>query len=117
MFLNNIFFLTTTTSERLQEGLIALISSMATVFAILILISLIITLFKYIKSGEIVHTHEQSKITAVVEKKSHEAREETNDEELVAVITAAIAASLETTTDQLHVKSFRRITSNNHYSR
>ncbi len=116
MVFNNLFFLTST-SERLQEGLIALISGMATVFAILILISLIITLFKYIKRGEIVHPHEQSKITAVVEKKPHEVTDKHEEEVLVAVITAALAASLETTTDQLHVKSFRRITTKNQYSR
>jgi sodium pump decarboxylase gamma subunit len=118
MLLNHVFFLTTTTtSERLQEGLIALISGMATVFVILIAISLIITLFKYIKSGEIVHPHEQSKITAVVETKQHENDEKKDETELVAVITAAIAASLNTTSDQLQVKSFRRIPKKNQYSR
>ena len=117
MLLSNIFFLTTTTSERLEEGVIALISGMVTVFIILILISLIISLFKYIKSGNIVHPHEQSKITAVVEKKPHEIEKKSDDTELIAVLTAAIAASLDTTTDQLHVKSFRRIHNTNHYSR
>ena len=90
----------------LIEGLTALISGMTTVFAVLILISGIISLFKYIKKGEVKHpAHAEAKINAVVEK----AEEKKDDRELVAVITAAIAATLNTHQDNLIVKSFRRV--------
>lgn len=93
----------------LMEGLIALISGMGIVFAVLILIAFIIWMFKFI---------DQPKKKEVVVPESVPAevtiREEdtTDDLELVAVITAAIAASLNTTTDKLQVKSFRKIGSN-----
>lgn len=96
----------------LMEGITALISGMGATFAILILISWIISLFKYLKKGEIKHEHKEARINAVVEEKASETIEEaipSDDLELIAVITAAIAASMNTTTDQLQVKSLRRI--------
>lgn len=93
--------------SNLSEGVIALISGMGIVFAVLILIAIIIWAFKFIKQPgkkEVV-VPEPLPVQAPVE-------EETDDLELVAVITAAIAASLNTTTDKLQVKSFRKIGSN-----
>ncbi len=95
----------TTISERLQEGVIALISGMATVFTILILISLIITMFKFLQRGE----KKEIEKVPVVHTEPKEKTDQMKDEELVAIITAAIASSLQTTTDRLYVKSFRRI--------
>ncbi|QUH31781.1 OadG family protein [Vallitalea guaymasensis] len=95
--------------SNLSEGVIALISGMGIVFAVLILIALIIWAFKFIKQPgkkEVV-VPEPLPVQAPVE-----VEEETDDLELVAVITAAIAASLNTTTDKLQVKSFRKIGSN-----
>lgn len=101
-------------TDWVSEGLTALISGMVAVFSILILISFIISLFRFIKTGDIKHEpHKEARINAVIEKK-----DSTIDElELVAVITAAIAASLNTTTDQLQVKSFRRINRSNRFNR
>lgn len=100
------------TSERLTEGVTALISGMGAVFLILVLISTIISLFKFLKAGEITHEHKEARINAVVETQLEEEPEE-DPMELIAVITAAVAASLGTTTDRLQVRSFRRIGSKN----
>lgn len=97
-------------SSWVMEGLTALISGMGGTFAILILIAWIISLFKYIKKGDIKHEHKEARINAVVEEKPSVTIENgTDDLELIAVITAAIAASLNTTTDQLQVRSLRRV--------
>jgi sodium pump decarboxylase gamma subunit len=91
--------------NNLSEGLIALISGMSIVFIVLILIAFIIWLFKFIdqpKKKEVV-VPESIPTQVTIEE------DETDDLELVAVISAAIAASLNTTTDKLQVKSFRKI--------
>lgn len=106
--MNFLFLLEASTGDRLAEGFVALLAGMGTVFAILILISVVISLFKFIKNGEITHEHKEARVNATVETKNVEVNEQ-DDLELIAVITAAIAASLETTTDQLQVKSFRRV--------
>lgn len=102
--------------DWVSEGFTALISGMSTVFAILVMISFIISLFKYLKKGNgvIKHPpHNEAKINAKIETK----KEVEDDLELVAVITAAIAASLNTSTDKLRVKSFRRLERSSRYNR
>ncbi|QUI23091.1 OadG family protein [Vallitalea pronyensis] len=91
----------------LQEGVVALISGMGIVFLVLILIAIIIWLFKFIQQP-------QEKVIEVVPAQvtTHEEEQQTDDLELIAVITAAIAAQLDTSTDKLQVKSFRKIGSN-----
>ncbi|GKX30148.1 hypothetical protein SH1V18_26280 [Vallitalea longa] len=93
--------------NNLSEGVIALISGMGIVFAVLILIAFVIWMFKFIKQPE-----KKEVVVPQAAPVQAEPEEETDDLELVAVITAAIAASLNTTTDKLQVKSFRRIGSN-----
>jgi len=116
--MNFLFILEATTGDRLTEGFVALIAGMGTVFTILILISVIISLFKHIKNGEITHEHKETRINATVETKAVVEEVSVQDDlELIAVIMAAIAASLETTTDKLQVKSFRRISNKNGLSR
>lgn len=90
----------------IQEGAVALISGMGIVFIVLILIALVIWSFKFIKPKKKV-----IEVPQTVSVKTEEIQEEdtSDDLELVAVITAAIAASLNTTTDKLQVRSFRRI--------
>lgn len=93
----------------LEEGLTALITGLGTVFAVLILVSILISYLKYINVFDKNHKKQESK-----EQKESIVIEETDnniidDFELVAVITAAIAASLNTSTDKLLVKSFKRL--------
>ena len=70
---------------------------LAVVFAVLIFISFLISLFKYIP-----------KLEAALSKKDKKEEELSDDLELVAVITAAIAASAGTSTDGFVVRSIRR---------
>jgi len=95
----------------LAEGTRALVSGLGTVFIVLILISLIISLFKYIKPAQ-----PKTKEVKPAETKKVEVKKE-DDLELVAVITAAIAASLNTTTDKLQVRSIRRVNSRPRWNR
>ena len=91
---------------------------MGTVFVVLIFISFIISLFKYISVYEN-RKKEQKEDTASVGVdnaiaqivSNEEQDEEVDDLELVAVITAAIAASENTSTDGLVVRSIRKVNS------
>ncbi|TCK97988.1 sodium pump decarboxylase gamma subunit [Natranaerovirga hydrolytica] len=82
---------------------------MGIVFAMLIIISVIIANLRHVnnlfakqpKKQEVV---KETKVETPVVKE-----ESVDDLELVAVITSAIAASLNTTSDQLQVKSIRRV--------
>jgi sodium pump decarboxylase gamma subunit len=98
----------------LLEGLTALVAGMSTVFIVLILISVIISLFKYINRAQ--NKSNEVKDAPVVIEPSVESVSNQDELELVAVITAAIAASLNTTTDKLHIKSFRRVNSRRSWS-
>ncbi len=89
-----------------MEGIKALVCGMTTVFLVLILIAIIIDLFKYLKPKALEKKHEHAEVAAFVEK---DAVKQQDDLELIAVITAAIAASLNTSTDNLVVTSFRKI--------
>lgn len=91
------------------EGVKALVCGMTTVFIVLIVIAVIIDLLKYIKPKNIEKKHEHNEVVAIIEKES---TKQQDDLELIAVITAAIAASLNTTSDNLVVTSFRKIRSN-----
>lgn len=87
------------------------------VFAVLIFISFLISLFKYIPKLEALLTKKDAKtelaenavVNTVSQIEVKEEEEELSDDlELVAVITAAIAASAGTSTDGFVVRSIRR---------
>jgi sodium pump decarboxylase gamma subunit len=104
----------------LKTALIHTLLGMGTVFVILILISLIISLFKFIPMIQEKFSKKKPEPAAapapaapVVE----EVEEETDDLELVAVITAAVAVAMGTTsTDGFVVRSIKR-TGANHWKR
>ena len=82
---------------------------MGTVFAVLILISFIISLFKFIGPRKSKAAAAAVKTEAVPEPAQETAEEdEIDDYELVAVITAAIAAAAGSSTDGFVVKSIKR---------
>ena len=87
--------------------------SIVVVFVGLIIISLLIDALKII-SGDKKTEVEKTVVPPVkvdpVEKE--EIRNEVNDEELVAVISAAIAASMGLSVPQLNIKSIRRVEQN-----
>lgn len=87
------------------------------VFAVLIFISFLISLFKYIPKLEALFNKKDAKtelaenavVNTVSQIEVKEEEEELSDDlELVAVITAAIAASAGTSTDGFVVRSIRR---------
>lgn len=111
MGLNSLVLLTSNSNAYI--GALGTIAGMGVVFLTLILIAFIISGFKYIG-----RTSNKQATKVVVEKKvpvmkaSPEPVKEEDDLELVAVITAAIAATMGTSSDRLVVKSLRRVGGN-----
>lgn len=100
-------------SEILQKAGLNTLLGMGTVFAVLIFIAFIISLFKYIPAIQEAFARKSKKaeITAVSEAEilSPEASVDvTDDLELAAVIAAAVAAYEGTTTDGFVVRSIKR---------
>ncbi|PKM50066.1 MAG: hypothetical protein CVV02_13160 [Firmicutes bacterium HGW-Firmicutes-7] len=98
-----------------MEGVTALVLGMATVFIVLILISIIISLLKHVKFVEKSTPKTTNNVQAPVAQTNIIEKKE-DDLELVAVITAAIAASLNTTSDRLRVTSFKRVNPKNKWN-
>jgi len=104
------------TGEILTKAGLNTLLGMGTVFAVLIFLAFLISLLKYIpmlldklsKKPE-APVKEEPKTSPVV---SEPVAEETDDLELIAVITAAIAAQEGTSTDGFVVRSIRRRPSN-----
>ncbi|MGN1266747.1 MAG: OadG family transporter subunit [Dorea sp.] len=103
-----------TMGEILQKAGLNTLLGMGTVFAVLIFIAFIISLFKYIpviqekfKKKPV----QNNETEAIVEQTVVEEKEE-EDLELIAVIAAAIAAAEGTTTDGFVVRSIKRRPSN-----
>ena len=108
-----------TTGEKMEKAVLNTVIGMGTVFIVLIFISFIIGLFKYIsvfenksKAKNEASTDAQGVNNAIAQIVSNEEQEEEVDDlELIAVITAAIAASENTSTDGLVVRSIRKVNS------
>ncbi len=97
--------------EKLEQAALNTLMGMGTVFVILILISLIISCFKFINKWEESRKKAAQPAPAPAPEAVPVVEEEedlSDDMELVAVITAAIAASENTSTDGLVVRSIRR---------
>ena len=97
-----------TLAEALSTGGKVTVLGLAIVFSVLIVLMLILMLFK------VIFYKDPKKKTVKVEEtapvQTVEVTEpQMNEEELIAVITAAIAASLNTSTDNRQIKSYRRI--------
>ncbi len=100
-----------TMGEKLEQAALNTLMGMGTVFVILILISLIISCFKFINKWEESRKKAAQPAPAPAPEAVPVVEEEedlSDDMELVAVITAAIAASENTSTDGLVVRSIRR---------
>lgn len=99
-----------TVTEALMEGLKTTVVGLSIVFGVLIILMLVLMLMKVIfyKEPEKAKAPEKKMEAPVV---SAPVQAEVDDSELVAVLTAAIAASLNTSTYNLRIKSFRRIDS------
>lgn len=104
-----------TMGEKLEQAALNTLMGMGTVFVVLILISLIISCFKFVNKWEEGRRKapEPAPTPVPVEAEPVEEEEDLSDDsELVAVITAAIAASEDTPADGLVVRSIRRAKTN-----
>ncbi|WP_105616089.1 OadG family transporter subunit [Vallitalea okinawensis] len=100
-------------SSIVEIGILGTIAGMLMVFLALILIALILAQFKHL--GNLGKKNEAPPVVenkVVVEEERKVQSNQEDELELVAVITAAIAASMNTTSDKLVVKSLRRVSSN-----
>ncbi|NDL66297.1 OadG family protein [Anaerotalea alkaliphila] len=95
--------------EWFSEGMVALISGMGTTFLVLIFLSWLIGLLKYVNKPQPVKVETVTTVTPAPAPAPAPAAAKQDDSELVAVIAAAIAATLNTTTDKFQVRSFRRL--------
>lgn len=106
-----------TTGEILKKAGLNTVLGMGTVFVVLIFLAFLISLIKYIPMLVDKFTKKNEKpVQTAVPKVEEPVKEETecvDDLELVAVITAAIAAQEGTSTDGFVVRSIRRRPSNN----
>jgi len=113
-----------TLGEKIKNAGLNTLMGMGTVFIVLIFIAFLISLFKYINKAETYFANrklnKKSQDIEVIDTSKApvvldiipEAASEVEETKLVAVITAAVAASLNTSTDKLVVRSIRRMESN-----
>ena len=107
-----------TFGERMSRAGLNTLMGMGTVFIVLIFISLIISCFKFIPRLQAAFNKKDKQQASLTEEKKEltnapvvkeEPKELVDDLELVAVIAAAIAASLEVSTEDFIVRSIKRI--------
>lgn len=100
--------------DSLSIGGQVTVIGVAIVFAVLIILMFVLKIMEKIFAPKTVKTENKIEAVAPVveEKKAPVVSSEETDEELIAVITAAIAASLNTSTYNLKIKSFRRVANN-----
>lgn len=95
------------------ESLIITVFSMIVVFAALLALATLISILKNLsKERKIEATTKPSEPVKAKEVAATELVEASNDEELVAVIAAAIAASLGVSVPDINIKSIRRVSQN-----
>lgn len=105
--------------DKMAKAGMNTLMGMGTVFVVLIFIAFLISRFKYISQFENWMRNRGAKEESVAAEQAEEIAEaaetetdEVDDLALVAVITAALAASLETSPDKLIVRSIRRKNTN-----
>lgn len=100
-------------SEYLSIGdsLVITLFSISMVFLVLVVISIFIALLKNLDGKEKTQTREETKIVTKSSPEILETEEDSikNDEELVAVISAAVAASLGVSVPQINIKNIKRV--------
>lgn len=94
-----------TLSEALSVGGLTTFIGLLIVFSVLVILMLVLYLFKVI----FYKGHDEAKPAVKAPEVPQAVEIETDEDELIAVLTAAVAASLKTSTYNLHIKSYRRI--------
>ena len=97
-------------AEALATGLQTTVIGLIIVFSVLIILMLVLMGMKYVFAPKNEKNPEAAK--EVNPLKVQEEYPQEDEEELVAVLTAAVAASLNTSTYNLKIKSYRRIGNN-----
>ena len=99
-------------SEALTTGGLTTVVGLGIVFLVLLILMCVLCLFKVIFYKDPAKA-KKNDIPVVAEAPVVEIKEETQDEEeLIAILSAAIAASLNTSTYNLQIKSYRRVKDN-----
>lgn len=94
-----------TLGEALKTGGTTTVLGLSIVFSVLIILMIVLALFKVIFYRE----PKKQAVSNVADSVQETALEDDTDEdELIAVLTAAVAASLNTSTYNLRIKSYRR---------
>lgn len=106
-----------TLSEALAQGTMTAVVGLATVFAVLIILMLVIIAMEKIFTAqkpekEQIPANEPKKVETAKNPAAAPASAQEDDEELIAVLTAAVAASLNTSVYNLRIKSYRKIETN-----
>lgn len=98
-----------TLSEALGKGLEVTVTGLIIVFSVLIILMIVMMLMKVF----FYHPETKTTVASPTPAPAPAIQEDTpavvNDNELIAVLTAAVAASLNTSTYHLNIKSYRRI--------
>lgn len=103
-----------TMGELMEKAALNTLMGMGTVFVVLIFMVLIISCSKFIGGGNKKESNENAAAVAAPQPVVEEVEEDvTDDLELVAVITAAIAASEGTSSDGFRVRSIKRVRRSN----
>lgn len=99
-----------TLSEALETGGVVTLTGMSIVFGVLVILMIVLMLFKLVFGRSSAKKAAAStQAPAAVPAPESKADEDMDDDELIAVLTAAVAASLNTSTYNLQIKSYRRI--------
>ena len=109
-----------TLKEALSMGGVTTLTGLAIVFAVLIILMIVLMLFKVIfyKDPKKQAIKEARRVamesgidgpTAVYVTDTPDSADDMDETELIAVLTAAVAASLNTSTYNLKIKSYRRV--------
>ena len=97
--------------DALSVGGQVTVIGLVIVFAVLVILMYVLVAMKHIFAPKTSKTIETTPVVETVKETVAPAPTE-DEEELIAVITAAIAASLNTSTYNLKIKSYRRVSGN-----
>lgn len=98
-----------TLNEALSEGLMVTFVGLVIVFTVLIILMLIMMTMKKIFYKEVTEKNVETPVPETVVGTGVNNTSSTDEAEIIAVIAAAIAASMNTSPGNLKIRSFRRI--------
>lgn len=105
--------MTLSNGHTLTEVLSVTLLGILIVFSALVILMIVLYLMKLFAPSEEGKKAEKVKETPAPKMTEKPAVNDTDDEELIAVLTAAIAASLQTSAYNLRIKSYKRVPSKN----